>query len=363
MSFAEKKGITVASGFKLQAAALLDARGQVDTLAERDELVTLHAVTAGLHVFVKENTTEYIYNGTGWDEVPKGNMSGNLGNYVQKEEGKGLSSNDYTDEDQAKVAALDENLANKVPTSRKVNGKALSTDITLSAADVSAIPASQKGAASGVAELDSTGKVPASQLPSYVDDVIEGYLSGGKFYKEDAHTNLITGETGKIYVDLHKNKSYRWSGTAFSVISDSIALGETSSTAYRGDRGKIAYDHSQAAHAPANAEANVQSDWNETNTDSDAYIKNKPTSLPANGGNADTVNGHTVESNVPANAKFTDTVYTHPATHDASMITQDATHRFVSDTEKASWNSKANIYFASELPASAPAGSVCFLIS
>ena len=60
------------------------------------------------------------------------------------------------------------------------------------------------------------------------------------------------------------------------------------------------------------AEVNVQSDWNVTNTNSDAYIKNKPTTLPADGGNADTVNNHTVETNVPAGAIFTDTVYTHP---------------------------------------------------
>ena len=60
------------------------------------------------------------------------------------------------------------------------------------------------------------------------------------------------------------------------------------------------------------AEVNVQSDWNVTNTTSDAYIKNKPKALPANGGNADTVNNHTVETNVPADAVFTDTVYTHP---------------------------------------------------
>lgn len=194
-----------------------------------------------------------------------------------------------------------------VPKTRKVNNKALSADITLSAADVSAIPTSQKGAAGGVAELDSSGKVPAAQLPSYVDDVIEGYLSGGKLYKEAAHTTEITGEAGKIYVDLATNKTYRWSGSAFTVISDTIALGETSSTAYRGDRGKTAYDHSQAAHAPANAEANVQSDWNVTDTASDAFIKNKPASLPANGGNADTVGGHTVGVDVPADAKFTDT--------------------------------------------------------
>lgn len=57
---------------------------------------------------------------------------------------------------------------------------------------------------------------------------------------------------------------------------------------------------------------NTQSNWNETDTSSAAYIKNKPTTMIANGGNADTVNNHTVKSDVPANAKFTDTVYTHP---------------------------------------------------
>lgn len=191
-------------------------------------------------------------------------------------------------------------LSAKVPTSRTINSKALSTDITLSATDVDAIPASQKGAASGVAELDSSGKVPSAQLPSYVDDVLD-YNSQSNFPG--------TGESGKIYIAKDTNKTYRWSGSAYVEISASLALGETSSTAYRGDRGKIAYDHSQTAHAPANAEANVQSDWSVTDTGSDAYIKNKPTSMPANGGNADTVNGHTVQINVPANAKFTDTTY------------------------------------------------------
>lgn len=95
------------------------------------------------------------------------------------------------------------------------------------------------------AELDSNGFVLTSQLPSYVDDVVEGYLSNSKFYKESAHTTEITGETSKIYVDLSTNKTYRWSGSAFTEISASLALGETSSTAYRGDRGKTAYNHSQ----------------------------------------------------------------------------------------------------------------------
>lgn len=92
-----------------------------------------------------------------------------------------------------------------------------------------------KGSSNGVAELDENGKVLSSQLPSYVDDVIEGTLS----------TFPSTGESGKIYLDTSSNKTYRWSGSAYAEISASIALGETSSTAYRGDRGKIAYEHSQ----------------------------------------------------------------------------------------------------------------------
>jgi hypothetical protein len=109
------------------------------------------------------------------------------------------------------------------------------------------IASSLKGANNGVAELGSDGKVPTSQLPSYVDDVLE-YDDLSKF--------PATGEAGKIYVAKDTNKTYRWSGTTYVEISPSLALGETDSTAYRGDRGKIAYDHSQAAHAPSNAEKN-----------------------------------------------------------------------------------------------------------
>ena len=105
---------------------------------------------------------------------------------------------------------------------------------TYTASEVGAIATSAKGAASGVAELDSNGKVPASQLPSYVDDVLE-YSAKSSF--------PTTGETGKIYVDTSDNKTYRWSGTAYVEISPSLALGTTSSTAYRGDRGNTAYSH------------------------------------------------------------------------------------------------------------------------
>lgn len=99
------------------------------------------------------------------------------------------------------------------------------------------LKASLKGKANGLAELGSDGKVPSAQLPSYVDDVIEGYLYNGKFYKESAHTTAITGEGGKIYVDLSTEVTYRWSGSKFVEISKSLAVGTTSGTAYDGAKG------------------------------------------------------------------------------------------------------------------------------
>lgn len=92
---------------------------------------------------------------------------------------------------------------------------------------------STKGQPSGLAELDSTGKVPAAQLPSYVDDVLE-YSTKAQFPQ--------TGETGKIYVAKDTNLTYRWTGTQYLEISQSLALGETPSTAYPGDKGKANRD-------------------------------------------------------------------------------------------------------------------------
>lgn len=122
----------------------------------------------------------------------------------------------------------------------------ISLDITyLTASRVGYIPTTEKGSNNGVAELDNAGKVPSSQLPSYVDDVIEGYLDSGNFYKDAGHTQLITPEDGKIYVNLADNTTYRWGGTAYVQISNSLALGTTHTTAYYGDLGQTAYNHSQ----------------------------------------------------------------------------------------------------------------------
>ena len=192
-----------------------------------------------------------------------------------------------------------------IPKTRKINGKALSADVTLAASDVGAIPATQKGAASGVAELDSSGKVPSTQLPSYVDDVLE----------YDNRTGFpATGEAGKIYVAKDTNKTYRWSGTAYVEIAGGVTLGETGSTAYRGDRGKIAYDHSQLTSGnPHNVS---KADVGLGNVTNDKQMKGLASGT-TNGhvmafgedGYTPKDTGFTIAANVPSGAKFTDTTY------------------------------------------------------
>lgn len=131
-------------------------------------------------------------------------------------------------------------------------------DETLSVDTSALVTQAEKGAANGVAELDQNGLVLSSQLPSYVDDVLE-YPSAQDF--------PATGESGKIYVATDTNLTYRWTGTTYAEISPSLALGETSSTAYRGDRGAAAY-----AHAVTNKGAAFSSNLYKITTNSEGHV-------------------------------------------------------------------------------------------
>ena len=106
------------------------------------------------------------------------------------------------------------------------------------------IQKTEKGSPNGVATLDDTGRVPATQLPSYVDDVLE-FDTRASFPKQ--------GEDGKIYIAKDTNLQYRWSGSEYVEISSSLALGETPQTAYAGDKGKKNAD--DIAELKNNAEA------------------------------------------------------------------------------------------------------------
>lgn len=173
----------------------------------------------------------------------------------------------------------------------KLSGKAASSH-KHAAADITSVNASA-----------ITGKIAAANLPSYVDDVLE-YDGKSKFPS--------TGEAGKIYTDTTTNKIYRWGGSAYVVISDTIALGETQSTAYRGDRGKVAYSHSQITsgnpHKVTKSDVGLgsvdnTSDANKSVKYAKSATANNPIKTTGNGSAyAATVNGITA---LTIGAKFT----------------------------------------------------------
>jgi len=138
---------------------------------------------------------------------------------------------------------LDADLTAIAALSTQAFGRSLLTqaDAPTAMETLGALAASEKGAANGVAPLGADSKIASTYLPAYVDDVLE-FANLAAF--------PATGESGKIYVALDTNKTYRWSGSAYAVVSETLALGETSSTAYRGDRGATAYTHSQATGNP-----------------------------------------------------------------------------------------------------------------
>ena len=170
----------------------------VNTVVERD-LIPAARRTAGMLVYVKEDNTEYRLKGDNtWEVKPAG-----------------VESDPIYNADKPNIA--------------------LKSDIP----DISNL--AEKASLATKADLVD-GLVPSSQLPSYVDDVL-------------SFSTLIafpvTGEDGKIYIAKDTNITYRWSGSSYAPIGSDLALGETSATAYRGDKGKIAYDHSQLVHDKA----------------------------------------------------------------------------------------------------------------
>lgn len=132
----------------------------------------------------------------------------------------------------------------------------LSASLILSALGYTPIDSAREGVADGIATLDSTGKVPTSQLPSYVDDVIE--VTG-------IDSAPVLGETDKIYVDTITNKTYRWSGTSYVEISASDIVTASELNGYIKINGTDV-----KVYEP------VQVDWNEIDETSPAFIKNKP---------------------------------------------------------------------------------------
>ena len=224
-------------------------------------LANIAALSAGTYCKVTVNSKGQVTAGTTLeisdlpDNIPTSMISG-LGTAAAANTGTASGNVPVIQSNNKILETLIPDLSGTyVPITTLINGKPLSGNVTLSASDVGAIPATAKGAASGVAELDSTGKVPASQLPAYVDDVVDAYVVSGAaafssgWLSATSGGAALTPDANKIYVVLsagqYQNLTFRWSGTVYVEISPSLALGETASTAYPGDKGKVAYDHAQ----------------------------------------------------------------------------------------------------------------------
>lgn len=121
--------------------------------------------------------------------------------------------------------------AAKLATARTINGVAFdgSANITIHATDSTArIATSLIGAANGVAPLGSDGKIPTQYIPGDIGQAVEGYYSGGKFYKEAAHTTEITGAENTLYLDIGGTDKdvYRWTGTAYVLLNDAVSTAD-----------------------------------------------------------------------------------------------------------------------------------------
>ena len=145
-----------------------------------------------------------------------------------------------------------------------------------------------KGTASGVAELDANGKVPSSQLPSFVDDVVEGYYKtdNDRFYEESTFTTLIEPVAGKSWVDIPTNKSYRWTGSVYVRVDEGVQIGETADTAYAGNKGKANAD----AIAAIKNGTSIDSFGDVETALADKISKSQTAGLVKNDGTIDTTN-------------------------------------------------------------------------
>jgi hypothetical protein len=230
----------------LNIESLMVYQFQWDSEEETGEFVQVFADTAISFIGILEaidDSTE-LYEGI-VEDFPEGIKSvtddiyTQLGTKVDKVTGKVLSTEDYTTAEKTKLAGIATGAQVNVIESIRVTGIGDPENRTEITATISNKQASFSLASK--ADLDpATGHIYASQLPGSVDQILE-FATFEDFPEE--------GEVSKIYVSLNDNKTYRWSGSAFTEISPSLALGTTSETAFAGDLGQVAYTHSQVTNS------------------------------------------------------------------------------------------------------------------
>lgn len=181
-----------------------------------------------------------------------------------------------TDADTALGARIDKEVSDRTAADTALDTK-LQANIDALEAKHDAFVAT-KGKANGFASLDANGTVPANQLPSYVDDIIDVYatydksatgeLTNIKLYSDAAHQNAITGEAGKIYINITNGEppyQFRWTGTIFArADAQVLILGQITGTAFDGGRGKELED--QVASLKANGASHFDNNTYQAST-------------------------------------------------------------------------------------------------
>ena len=386
MGFKDKKGITVASGFKLQAAALLDARGQVKTIAERDELVTLNAVTPGLRVYVEETKTSYVYNGSGWDELTKGagythpNTPGNK--HIPAGQVLGWSA-----DGQAKWVEDKDTTYN--PATTGTNG-------LMSAAD--------KEKLDGIAEGANNYSHPKTHAATMiVQDAEHRFVSdvdkqgwSDKYTKNEVDNKLSALETKldwkeavKTFADIAKtypnpedgwtvnvkddDVTYRYTGNKWVAISANsipLATKDLDGRMSKSDKAKLDgiaagannYTHPDTSgnkHIPAGGASGQVLGWS---ADGQAkWVEDKDTTYSPATTATDGLMSAADKAKLEGVAEGANN-YTHPEHHPATVITEDDNHQFVTKAQKEAIDNMPSIGFGREYPQEAAPNSLFFLI-
>ena len=298
MSFANKKGIALAGGFKLQAEAPLDARMQVDSIADRDELVTIHAAWEGMVVYVKADKTSYEYKGSNtWTPVLTGTMYKHPSTHPATMITEDTTHRFMTDTERNKLKGIAEGANNYThPGSHSLDM---------------------------ITETD-TKKIMTSAERTKLQGIEAG---ANKYTHPSTHSaDMIVDTTTKVMMTLaERNKLSGISG------------------------GANAYTHPDSHPATMI----TQDETHRFMTDTE---RAKLQGIAANANNYTHPTSHSLDMIIETTTKkiMTDAErtklqgieagankYTHPGSHPASIITQDTSHRFVTDTEINTWNAKS----------------------
>ena len=392
MSMEFGKGIGVSSGFDLGTKGPLDSRITVATIADRDAHSTKNRAYEGMLVYVEADKTLYQFVDNSWKPLLK-DLKDKLDS-IENQLGLGGATGEGSINDRINaLEAKDTELYNKINSEEQARTNADNNIKNSINGEINRAKSAEEKLQSNIDNEITTRIQNISDLQNQINNINlnigETGDLGAQVKANKEAIEIINGEdtqNGSIAKALKDAKTYADTELAKKADKEHgthLTLGTGSGNAYRGDYGNIAYTHSQTAHAPSNAQKNSDI----TKTEIEAKLTGNITSHTHNqyltqhqdiSGKADVsdLTSHTENTSIHITAderrtwnnKAEKTVatidsdglmgadmvtklnniadgannYKHPSTHAATMIIEDTTHRFVTDTDKSNWNNKVS---------------------